>query len=523
MRKKLFIIIASTLLLCSCQNSFNGTIVADTFNKKESYASIKIDGLDNGKVYSPEEVTITETYHSIESKRYYNTQVLPSTGDVNLLIIPVLIPGFENIKINQVTGEEALNKIRTDLNTAFFGDSSSSNLNFESVSSFYKKSSFGKLNLQGHVTNWFSITEDSSLPYTSAYEIDVEQTESVVKEAVKWAEEVEGIDMSQYDNDQDGYIDGVWLIYSAPNYTNDGPMTDYQNYWAYTSWGNQGNQGSQNPDVYNPVFNLFGWASYDFMYENEGKIDAHTYIHETGHFLGLNDYYSDSLFYNPIGKIDMMDANITDLNSYSKMLLGWSKPFLVSGDSEISINSLHHENNLIVIPDDSNTLENGKFDPFSEYILVELYTNEYLSNFDSVNKLSDRPLASSEKGVRIYHIDNRKFVLDATDVYNVKVVPYQNQTLSDSQKIILPITNNRSYDIYNSLGFDAQQNLYDEIRLIEANKTDTFSFGGWQKEVSFFKENDTFSLNEYSNFFYQKNSFDNGNSFSKSITIKEVK
>ena len=56
------------------------------------------------------------------------------------------------------------------------------------------------------------------------------------------------IDLTKYDNDKDGYIDGVWRIYSAHNYENNGPVTDDHNYWAYTYWGNQDKKGNVKAD-----------------------------------------------------------------------------------------------------------------------------------------------------------------------------------------------------------------------------------------------------------------------------------
>ena len=332
--------------------------------------------------------------------------------------------------------------------------------------------------------------------------------------------------MSKYDNDKDGYIDGVWCIYSAPNYTNGGPQTDSGNYWAYTSWGNQ-DDSVETPKTSNPIYNLFGWASYDFMYEGYGleNIDAHTYIHETGHFLGLNDYYSDQMQYNPIGKIDMMDANVIDHNSYSKMLLGWTKPYIVTGNATIDLYSMENENSFIVIPGDSQKIENNSFDPFGEYILIEFYTNDNLNSNDSINKYSNGYQATSSKGARIYHVDNRKFLLDTSDEYNIKCDLYNNETLDDNHKIILPITNNRGRDNYNNYySLDYNINLYDEIRMIEATNIDTFSTGGIQKEKSLFKTNDTFSMEKYGkNFFINGNTLNNGDTFSYQINFGEVK
>lgn len=475
----------------------------------------------NGKIYTPKEVTITETHHSLESKRFYNTQVLPSVGDVNILVIPILLPGYEKIYINSDTvDDKAL--IRQDIEKVFFGESEDTG--YESVSSFYKKSSYGKLNINGKVTNWFDVK--AKLGYQNAAEIDVPETYDLVNAAIEWVKGTQDIDLTDYDNDKDGYIDGVWCIYSCPNYQNGGPNTDYGNYWAYTSWGNQVPSDGYEPNVNNPVYNLFGWASYDFMYGayDDGRLDAHTYIHEMGHFLGLNDYYSDQLTYSPLGRIDMMDSNVIDHNSYSKMLLGWTKPYLVTGPGKIQLYSMENKNQFIVIPDDSYSCKNGEFDPFSEYILIELYTNDHLNYLDSVDPLYERPAAPTESGVRIYHIDNRKFYTDFTNEYDVKIKEYAGEVIDDTHKIFLPITNYRGANEYNYiLGFDHSYNLYDEIRLIEATNVDTFSFGGYQKAKSYFN-NQTFDLNTYGkNFFYNENVFNNGKSFSYQIKVGEVK
>lgn len=508
------LLLAGTLAACN-SNSI------DSSSSPSSTASITINSSGQGGILNPDQVNVSETFSSIEEKRQFNTQVLPSIGDVNLLVVPVMIPGYESIDID-ADGTDDRDQVKEDIQKVFFGEAEE---NRESLSSYYKKSSYGKLNLKGTVTDWFFPEDDQALQISSAYDITIAKTYDIVRAAVEWAQSDQGLDMSEYDNDKDGYIDGVWLVYSAPNYSNGGPNTDDRNYWAYTSWGNQSGASVQKPNTNSPVYNLFGWASYDFMYEGYGigQVDSHTFIHETGHFLGLNDYYSDDIKYSPIGKVDMMDGNIIDQNSYSKMLLGWTKPYIALGSGSIDLSSMENENSFIVIPKDGTVLSNNSFDPFDEYILVELYSNAGLNYMDSVRNLSDRPLAMTTKGIRIYHINNKKYLLDKTNFkYTVKV--YEGETIDNNHRIILPMNNSLGLDPYNSsFDFPVEYNLYDEIRLIEAGKKDTFSYGGFQKDSSLFKSGMTFSLSDYKDFFINGDTFDDGATFSSSIRIGDIK
>ena len=249
-----FVLIGS-LLMSSCSIS------------KEVKIEIETNLTNETKVITPEEVSISETYSSIEKNLFLNTQFLPSTGDVNILVIPTIIPGYELVDYNE-DGIDDKEQVKQDIQTAFFGGN---NLLNESVSSFYKKSSFNQLNINGYVTDWFSIENDSNLNITNGAQIEVDYTYEVVDAAVEWAKNVQGIDLTQYDSDHDGYVDGVWLIYSAHNYYQGGPQTNTNNYFAYTSWGNTTDDGETVPSVTNPIYSVFGWASWDFMYDGTSK------------------------------------------------------------------------------------------------------------------------------------------------------------------------------------------------------------------------------------------------------------
>ena len=223
----------------------------------------------------------------------------------------------------------------------------------------------------------------------------------------------------------------------------------------------------------------------------------------------------------------MMDSNIIDHNNYSKMLLGWTKPYVVLGDGKIKLEGMSTENNLIVIPSDSYSIKENEFNPFGEYILIELYNNTGLNEQDSKVRIStDRPFAMDESGVRIYHVDNRLFYVDATNKAKIKTVDYtgENQEIDSTHKLITPMRNTRTKNQYNTyLNLDYSVVLYDEIRLIESNGIDTFSSGGYQTNKTLFKENDVFSFEKYKNFFFNEGKLDNGELFSTVVTVGNMK
>ena len=509
--KVLPLIAASIFVISSCgENSSSVTL------------SISNTSKTNAQLITPDKVEITETLGSIESKLITGQQFLPSTGDVNLLVVPVVIPGYETIDLNN-DGNDDKEKVKNDIEILFNG---TEKLRHESVSSFYKKSSFNKLNLNATVTDWYDISTDENLSITNGATIETTTTYEIVKSAINWTKNTLHMNLTKFDNDKDGYIDGVWLIYSANNYTNNGPQTDSNNFFAYTAWGNTELDENTEPNVNDPIYNLFGWASYDFMYRDGDfeNIDSHTYVHEMGHFFGLNDYYTDNFSYNPIGKIDLMDGNVCDLNNYSKMLIGWTKPYIAQGNVDVNLKSMQNLNNFVIIPSDNTEIVDGKFDPFSEYILIEYYTNEGLNKYSSNTHVASMPLSPNGKGVRIYHIDNRKFVVNKADNYNITCEPYNGGKLTDDQVMILPITNDRNSNVYNTqFNLEVDVNLFDEIRLIEASNIDTFSSGGYQTLKSFFKENDVFSMNNYGENFFINNQFNNGDTFTYEVKIGDLK
>ena len=151
----------------------------------------------------------------------------------------------------------------------------------------------------------------SSVPQTTA------GRESLIKEALD-SFNAAGHDFSQYDNDGDGEIDYFVVIWTGPD-----------NGWANFWWGYQTgfSDGSLPARRQAPRQATRGSGS---RKPTGGRLRRrYVVIHETGHALGLPDYYDYDDTVGPrggVGGLDMMDANRGDHNCFSKFLLDWMTP-----------------------------------------------------------------------------------------------------------------------------------------------------------------------------------------------------
>ena len=131
-----------------------------------------------------------------------NPHSMPSQGTVNVLVIPI---GFDEY--------EKTDSMLNDIKTAFFGTAGQTG--WESLTSFYKKSSYNKLNIQGTVTPWYEPKYSPS--YYSNYKDEDNYylgSTILLEEALTYFRNT--YYYGNYDSDKDGYIDAVYLIYNNP-------------------------------------------------------------------------------------------------------------------------------------------------------------------------------------------------------------------------------------------------------------------------------------------------------------------
>ena len=545
MKKKILLITCLSLIcvsLTSCKtisdilsggyisNSSDGPIVASS---RQPIVDISTPPADN-----IEATRASKNYMDYINNNAYPLSATPSDGNAKLLIIPVW---FNNS--NRFIKEANKDSVKQDIHDTYFANNVDTVTKLEkttgwhSVKTYYETESFGALNIDGVVSDWYEIDKsytyygnDPADDYSSA-----PKTTSLVEEATNWyfsnnPEE----NKTDYDCDKDGYLDGVMLIYAAPDYVtlnND----RYDNFWAYCYWI----QDYSAQNTANPGVNAFFWASYDFMYGKEVAssrsgnnyhagdtshctLDAHTYIHEMGHMFGLEDYYDYSEHgYFPAGGFSMQDYNVGGHDPFSSFALGWGKAYIPSGNATIDLYPFATTGEMIILSPGWNAYNS----PFDEYLILEYYTDQGLNDLDSTYGYMSQyrkqyPMGTKDYGIRVWHVDARLLYTSTgafsknklttnPNITTGRVALLTSNTFDDgtdyTRQYLSPLSQDPTKSYYDKTFAD-----YSLLQLIRNVTTITTKTTNKFDSSSLFKNGDTFTMNNYKKQFANSGKLDSG-------------
>lgn len=406
--------------------------------------------------------TMVHDYQDYMDYNYYNNvDSSPSKGNVNFLVIPVELQGYP---MSEAT--------RTRIEKAYFG--TESDTGWHSVKSFYEEESNGRLNISGTVAPIYKTTYGNTI--TEA------QTTTLVTTATNWyISNYSTNSGKEFDADSDGYIDSVILVYSAPNNANNN-----DNLWAYCFWTDNARSTTA------PTAKTFFWASYDFMDESpNATIDAHTYIHETGHLLGLDDYYNydRASSYGAAGGFNMQDFNVGEHDPYSRVALGWIDPIVPTGNTTLTITP----GQAIILS--HNDLSASS--PFDEYLILDVYSPTGLNEFDATYKYGGNssmyPKGPNVTGIRVWHVDARLM-----RNYTTSSAPTLTSTITAGSKYTHAMSNSTD-SVYGSKYSSYRD--YKLLHLLQEGGTNTYKTGGQFSASDVWVTGDTFSMASYASFF----------------------
>lgn len=473
-------------------------------------------------------VTAKQTYNDFVKNNIYSISACPLEGSPKLLVIPVWFTDSKSF-INTSKKES----VREDIQKAYFGTPEETG--WHSVASYYKEESKGKLNLQGTVSNWY----EADIPASTAGSPDSRtfDTGDLVNEAVNWYFSTSGDSRADYDSDGDKVLDGVMLIYAAPDYITWKKGDNYSNLWAYCFWI----QPDATPSGIHT--NVYFWASYDFIYGNNTAasrtgnmyyngdtshctIDAHTYIHEMGHVFGLEDYYDySSHSYSPAGIFSMQDYNVGGHDPFSVFACGWAGAYIPTSTSTITISTFQTNHDLILLAPDGSF--NSYDSPFDEYLLLELYSPEGLNEHDTRYTYQNNQdlKGPTIKGIRVWHVDAR--LATPTSSFGDKYkLAGSNVKQSSPYGVTLACSNtyddgrDRTQDYLSLMGSDYYD--FNILQLIRNDRYETYHPTNAIVAADLFVEGDSFSMDKFSRQFVKGSSLNSGKSLGWTFTVDSI-
>lgn len=262
---------------------------------------------------------------------------LPSTGTVQ--IFALLIEFSDHPHVSPASS----------VDSQLYGSGFMANFPYESLHAFYDRASYGQLDIQGATLGW----------YTTPYSRDQVVETTAGREALLWEAithfDSQGHDFSVYDNDGDGRIDNFLVFWTGPI----GEWAEF--WWGYNTFFQDASKAVDGVRLGNYSWQWEAWPGSLFS--------PRVVIHETGHALGLPDYYDYDEAIGPgggVGGLDQMDANLGDHNCFSKYMLGWLEPTVVNeGEAMVSLAASDAEPEALLVMPGAPEM------PFGEYFMVQ--------------------------------------------------------------------------------------------------------------------------------------------------------
>lgn len=165
--------------------------------------------------------------------------------------------------------------------------------------------------------------------------------------------DADGVDFSLYDNDEDGIVDFVYVIYAGYGEADGGSTSTIwpHTYWmSYTSYKNALFDGKK--------IDTYACAN-EIEYASKQHCGVGTFVHEFSHVLGLMDLYTtNNANHKTMGAWDIMDYGPYNnsgntppaYSAYERFFLGWLKPTLLTkAGASVTLHELQTNNVAAVI------------------------------------------------------------------------------------------------------------------------------------------------------------------------------
>lgn len=182
-----------------------------------------------------------------------------------------------------------------------------------------------------------------------------------------------GVDFSLYDNNGDGDVDFVYVIYAGEGEADGG---DANTIWPHTYWLKNGYGVTLTLD--HRDIDTYACGN-ELMHGTEIRTGIGTFCHEFSHVLGLPDLYNTQSSHSSklMGYWDILDAGSYNnagntppsYSAYERFFMGWLTPTQISGDLFVTLHPLNTGRGAALIASSMHNLIGNDPNPTTFYML----------------------------------------------------------------------------------------------------------------------------------------------------------
>ena len=344
-------------------NMVASNVVASNPNEREKQEIDFLSSIDKNIFFSQQQIQAFQSNRSFRDSELKVMRELNSGDFVRNPNLLVVLVNFTNATMQTSNINQFKHQIKdTNYNTGNFTGS---------VRDYFFDNSFEQMDPNFQVIGPYTLNH----PY-SYYGADENYSYRMVIDALNIADSVDNIDLSIFDNDDDGFVDLVHVIYAGQgeHYTG---QTDQ--IWAHMWY-------VQDSPTYDGVqLHRYSCSSEKDAYNNCDGIGA--VCHEMGHVFGLPDFYDTD--YNEsggtastTGTFDVMAEGSYNndcltppyYSMVERSMIGWATPDTITTNTTYSLEPIIESNNALHLDLDTDeylTLEYRKKVKWDEYIPAE--------------------------------------------------------------------------------------------------------------------------------------------------------
>lgn len=243
-----------------------------------------------------------------------------------------------------------------------------------SVRQYFKDASFGQYVPKFDVVGPVTVSKNVSYYGKNDYYDNDQRPWEMVYEACQLVDkEYEDIDFSIYDNDGDGVMDYVYVVYAGYGEADGGGANTI---WPHSYWLTE---AGYNLVIDGVTIDTYA-CSNEISYTSGQHDGIGTFCHEFSHVLGLPDFYAtNNASHRTLGDWDIMDYgpynndgnNPPTYSGYERFFFGWATPRILTDPAVVIVHDLFSTNEVALVSEtDAHNLVGNDPEP-NQFYLIE--------------------------------------------------------------------------------------------------------------------------------------------------------